>query len=192
MTVRRALESLTGGGRIYAVRGKGTFIAQPRRLIKAMSAQSFSEAVRSQGRVPSSRVVAASLRSATEEEASLLEVAAGDKIFLIERVRLGDGSPLCFEHATLRADLFPDLLGQDLSGSLYELLERRYDTKIWRASFRVSARLPEKDEIEALGLTHPVPCLDTHTVSKNQHGVVVESTCSLLRGDRYEFALDFE
>ncbi|MFV0429196.1 MAG: GntR family transcriptional regulator [Arachnia sp.] len=191
MTVRRALQFLSDGGRIHAVQGRGTFVAQPT-VTKTMTNQSFSQTMRAQGRVPSARLLSAAIEAAESSERSALGLAEGQYVLRVNRLRLGDGTPLAIERASFVAAQFPELLGSDLTGSLYETLRDKYATVVTRASFRVRARTPDSEEAELLQISQRTPCLEAHALGRNDSGVMVESTRSLYRGDLYELGVEFE
>jgi GntR family transcriptional regulator len=189
MTVRRALQILIEAGRLNGIPGRGTFVARPRVLKQMNASSSFSEAMRASGRMPSSRLLEASLRPATEEEAVRLSLDAGSMVYVIRRVRLGDQIPLGYEVATLNADALPGLLAQDLQGSLYEIIGSKYGLELVRTEMVVSARLPNAEVARHLEIHQQVPCLETHVTSRIQDGELIEHTLSLFRGDMYEVAV---
>jgi UTRA domain len=104
-------------------------------------------------------------------------------------VRLGDDVAIGFETAVLNAAALPQLLGHDLTGSLYELIERRYHLEIERTGIIVSARLPTESEAKLLEVARTAPCLQTVVTSRVAGGPNLERTVALYRGDMYELAL---
>lgn len=191
MTVRRAIQILVDGGRAETVRGRGTYIAA-RRVLKSMSAESFSETMRNQGRVPGAEVLGVEMGLCTDVEAAELELQPDSKVVRVRRLRFGDHVPLGIEVAVLTLEQFPGLLGCDFTGSLYDLLRVKYQTAIERTRYRVRAVLPDADEVKWLQISPSLPCIETRTIGRNQAGVLVESTRSLFRGDQYELVTEFE
>jgi len=189
MTVRRALQILTQNGQLKGVPGRGTFVAHPRITKMIGSAASFTDAMRSSGRRPSSLLVEATVRRSTAEEAGWFKATEGAQIYSIKRVRLGDGVPLGFEVATLFAPLLPGLLAANLEHSIYDTIATQYDISIVRKSIVVSTRLPHLDEAEHLGIERTQPCLQTIVSSETSTGELFEHTVSVFRGDLYEISL---
>jgi GntR family transcriptional regulator len=189
MTVRRALQILTQNGQLRGVPGRGTFVAHPRVTKMIGSAASFTDAMRSSGRRPSSLLVEATVRRSTAEEAQWFEAPEGSQVYSIKRVRLGDGVPLGFEVTTLHAPLFPGLLAANLEQSLYDTLATQYATAIVRKSIVVSTRCPRPDEAEHLRIEPTQPCLQTIVTSETGDGELFEHTVSVFRGDLYEISL---
>jgi GntR family transcriptional regulator len=189
MTVRRALEALTNAKRIVGIRGKGTFVAQPA-LTKHMTLASFTESMRAAGRTARAEVLSAGVAAAGADVAAELGIEPSDSVYTIERLRFGDDTALSIDRSRLPADLFPALLGNDLSGSLYEILRRRYDAHLTRASSRVSAVRPTAHEADLLNITIDQPCLRVIARGSIADGRVAEITTSVYRGDLYELFIE--
>lgn len=191
MTVRRALQVLIQAKRIVGVRGRGTFVAQPT-VTKRMVMASFTDTMKAAGMTARAEVLSASIGPATEEAAADLDIQRGDQIVTIERLRFGDDTALSIDRTVLNAAAVPGLLGEDLTGSLYELLYRKYGMNLTRAESRVSAILPDGEQAALLNISATQPCLRVHSRSITDEGTIAEQTTSLYRGDRYELAINPE
>jgi GntR family transcriptional regulator len=189
MTVRRALEVLTNSGRIVGIRGKGTFVAEPS-VTKRMTLASFTDSMKGSGRVARAEVLSASLTKADLETADRFGLTEGSSIYRLERLRFGDDVPLCIDRSELPADRFPGLLGNDLSGSLYEILRRRYGVELSRAESRVSALLPAPEDAALLEIETWQPCMRVIARGSTVDGAVAEITTSVFRGDLYELLIE--
>ncbi|HEX6501322.1 MAG TPA: GntR family transcriptional regulator [Micromonosporaceae bacterium] len=187
MTIRQALRSLTDDGLIYAVRGVGTFVTEPR-VSKDLMLSSFSDDMRARGLRPGSRLVAAETVDADADLAKDLGIEPGAGAFRIERVRTADDIPVAHEQAYLPARLFPRLLDQDLEGSLYELMERRYRVRVDRAQQTTRAVNLGKRYADLLAVPPRTAALHVRRIGIDSQGRVVERTDTLYRGDRYDFS----
>lgn len=185
MTVRRALDVLSNAKRIVGVRGRGIFVAQPA-VIKQMTLASFTDSMKSAGMSASAEVLSMGQHRSDSTTAERLGLEAGKPVLTIDRLRFGDQTPLCIDRSVLPAERFPGLLGLDLSGSLYEILSRKYDVDISRSESRISAVLPSADDAALLQMDQMMPCIRVAAVGIAGDGQTVESTVSLYRGDRYE------
>ncbi|RDV43677.1 hypothetical protein DOE76_17255 [Leifsonia sp. ku-ls] len=189
MTVRRALQVLIQAKRIVGVRGRGTFVAQPT-VTKRMVMGSFTDSMKAAGMTAHAKVLSASIGPATAEAADDLGIHRNDQIVTIERLRFGDDTALCIDRTVLNAESVPGLLGEDLTGSLYELLYRKYGMNLTRAESRVSAVLPDAGQAALLKIDPTQPCLRVHSRSITEEGTIAEQTTSLYRGDRYELSIN--
>lgn len=187
MTVRRALEMLTKAKRIVGIRGKGTFVARPS-VTKRMTLASFTDSMRASGSVARAEILTASVGRARGETAEWFGDASS--VYHLERLRFGDEVPLCIDRSALPADIFPGLLGEDLSGSLYEILMRKYGVGLSRAEARVSAVLPSAEDAALLNIDPGVPCIRVISRGSTGDGVLAEVTTSLYRGDVYELLIE--
>ncbi len=121
VTARRALKVLAEEGAITRNRGAGTFIA-PRPEPKAARLDNFSELARRRGMTPASELVAFERRLATEQEAAILALSAGEEIVRLTRLRKADGQTFWMDVTTLALAVLPD--ASAIGESLYAYLER--------------------------------------------------------------------
>jgi GntR family transcriptional regulator len=116
-----------------------------------------------------------------------LEIAAGDRVLLVERIRTADGEPMAYERAYLPVERFPGLQDEDLSGrSMYELLESRWGVQLHDARQRVTAVALNDEEAKLLRVPVGQPAFLFQRTTHEASGAVVEYVRSLYRGDRYE------
>lgn len=187
MTLRQALRSLTEDGLIYAIRGVGTFVAEPR-VSKDISLTSFSEDMRARGFRPSTKVLDAQEEPAELSIAQDLGIEPGTTVIAVERIRFADDAPVCHETVRVPARFFPNLLDQDLSGSLYDLFETRYRIRVERARQTTRAINLSRHLADLLGVGPRAAALHVLRIGQDARGRLVERTESVYRGDRYDFS----
>jgi GntR family transcriptional regulator len=187
-TVRQALQGLIEDGLIYSVRGQGTFVARGR-ISKGLALTSFTEDMRARDLEPATRLLTAEEHPAPDDVARTLELKPGTSVYYLERLRLADGFPMCFERTYLPAALFPKLLDQDLERSLYQLLATRYRTNMITAEQRISATALQRRHADLLDVPVKSAALLVSRRDIDHRGRVVEYCQSLYRADRYDFAL---
>lgn len=187
MTVRQALNGLRADGVLRSVRGVGTFVARPR-LSKAPALTSFSEDLAARGYEPSTQLLKAEEITAETHVAVDLGVPPGAQIYRVERLRLADGIPMCHEEVCLHAPRFPGLLQEDLSLSLYRLLESRYGVRLHRAKQQVRAVNVGEESARRLNVEPNSAGLHVARTSMDESGRIVERGQSLCRGDLYDFS----
>lgn len=188
MTVRHAIGHLVQEGLVRRVQGKGSFVA-PAKLEQPLTGlTSFTEEMRRLGLVPSTEVIGVELVR-SERIAAQLSLPADAPLYAMERLRLAGGEPMELEQLYLPAQMVPGLADLDLSGSLYELLERQYGLRLTNALQTLEAVLADEPEAELLQVPAGSPLLAITRVAFASTGEVVESSRALYRGDRYKFTV---
>jgi GntR family transcriptional regulator len=189
MTVRTEIERLTAEGLVYRLHGRGTYVAEPR-VAQAQVFSSFTEDMVARGLAPGSVVRATTVVEADGFLAASLELAPGDRVFCLDRVRTADGRPMAIEQAFLPLERFAGIEHVDFAeASLFEVLDRRFGVSLRAAQQRVLAVEVDAEAAPLLGVSENDPGLRFHTVARDGDGVPVYYAVSLYRGDRYEIEL---
>jgi len=184
-TVRRAIRELLGAGRLES-RGRAVYVAEAgeaptNRLV------SLTELARARGLRSSARVLEASLRPATLDEADAFQIAPGAEIFELRRLRHLDDVAVALDHNRLPLRFLPRALAIDFrSASLYGSLEEAGNVLL-RAELRIEARGATEEEAERLGLAPGGPVLSTTEHVKGRDGRSITIGCTVYRPDRYRF-----
>jgi GntR family transcriptional regulator len=186
-TTRRALSQLTHEGWVYAVTGKGTYVAPNRLEQDLLPVRGYTDDLRRRGISVTSRVVTASHVTAREDVAGHLGLAPGAPLFRLERVRGASGTPLVVQLAFLPEHLCPNLLRFDFEAcSLYEVLRTAYGLRLRRGATVIKADLATRRERELLNGEDPLPVLRTFQTTYLDDGQAIEYCQSVFRGDLYE------
>jgi GntR family transcriptional regulator len=186
MTLRHALATLARRGLVERAVGRngGTFVAQPKLEQDRTTLAGFSEQLRRHGMVAGARVLSAAERPARPGVAAALKIAVGDPVCEIRRVRLGDGSPIAVECSSFPSARFPGLLQCRLDGSLYDLLDEKYQQRPGRARESLEPVTAGVREAEALEIREGAPLMLVERIAYAQAGHPVEFARDLFRGDR--------
>ncbi len=193
MTVRQALDAMIQDGRLYALSGKGTFVASRRPKLEQPlhHLTGFTQDMERRGLRPSSRTLEVGTIPASLELARLLDIAPQAEAVRVSRLRLANDQPLAIEVVHLPSWRVPGILGHDLgTHSLYQVLERHYGIRPARARQTMEASEPDTDEAGLLGLERPYPVLRITRSSSDQTGHVIEYVRSVYRGDRYQLTVE--
>jgi len=134
--------------------------------------------------VAGARVLAATTRPAGPAAAAALNLAEGDPVHEIRRVRLADGSPVAVERSLFPAAAFPGMLECRLDGSLYELLEVKYGLRPHRARESMEPVTAGVREAEALEIPEGAPLMLVERTAYARNGQPLEFARDLFRGDR--------
>jgi GntR family transcriptional regulator len=186
-TVRRALDLLERDGWIYREKGKGSFAAVRRVEHELTALVSTTEDMRQRGWSLTTRVVSLGQIPAAAYIAHPLEITEGAPVYELCRLRLVDGDPLSLQTAFLPAELCPKLEENDLTQSLYRLLESRYGLRLWTGAETLRARCANPEEAELLQVLENNPVMYMERVTYAADGGAVEYLEAVWRGDRYDF-----
>jgi len=191
MTVRHAIEHLMARRLVERRHGAGTFVRRPAPA-QPLMASSFHEDMRRRGMEPSSRLLWWDTVVADLELAEHLEMAGGERVLRVCRVRLADDEPMTLETLHTPCDRVPGLTGHDLDGdvSFYQILATRYRRRIATGKQSVAPVVLAARDAELLGVPSGRPALRFVRTSRDQRGEVVERVESLARGDRYLIEVD--
>jgi GntR family transcriptional regulator len=188
-TVRRALDVLERDGWIYREKGIGSFAADRRVEHELTQLVSTTEDMRERGWSLSTELLSLEQVPASPKVASALEVPEGTGCHKLRRLRLVDGEPISVQTPYLPEALCPDLGENDLSSSLYRLLETRYGLRLWTGREVLRARCALPQEVELLGLEACTAVMAMERVTYAANGQAVEYLEAVWRGDRYDFTV---
>ena len=185
-TVRQALAALEVDGRLERVQGRGTFVAEPKR-VQVRQLTSYTEDLRSQGLAPFTRILDVTRVRSDPEVAERLNLRPGTKVHRVERLRGVSDEPLAHEVAHLAGSL--PRLRQELArrGSLYQTLREAYGVRLVRVEDQVETALADPDEAALLSVDVGLPLLLIHRTAWDAEDRPVEFARSIFRGDRFSF-----
>jgi GntR family transcriptional regulator len=186
-TVRHALDELARDGWIFTQKGVGSF-APARRIEQDLTALvSTTEDMRRRGWQLVTRVLGLQQMPASEKVAVALNLAPGTPVFELRRLRIVEDLPLSLQTACLPVALCPTLEQDNLTGSLYHLLESRYGLRLWTAHETLRARDATDPEAAALLISPANPVMYAERTTYAADGQAVEYLEAVWRGDRYDF-----
>lgn len=188
-TVRRALDVLERDGWIYREKGKGSFAAVRRVEHELTQLVSTTEDMRRRGWVLTTRLVSQEKIPAPPRVAHALELPDGALCYRLCRLRVVGGEPISIQIPYLPAALCPHLEENDLTRSLYQLLETRYGLRLWTGHETLRARCALPHEEKLLEVPKCTPVMYMERVTYAVTGQAVEYLEAVWRGDRYDFTV---
>lgn len=188
-TVRQAISELVREGYIYRRRGKGTFVSRPKMQHGLRKLTSFSEDMRSRGFRPGARVLEFDRVRPPRKVAAYLELADDDEVYKVVRLRFADDEPVGLQESYVhvgrdRAITRADVEGE---GSLYELLESRFNIQLNEADESVEATPANAREADLLEVKKGSPLLLRERITFAVGGRPVEFVKTIYRADRYKY-----
>ena len=187
--VRQALSGLETAGEIERIKGRGTFVAQPK-VPEGLAASltGLFEDVAARGATLSSEVVFLGVVAADEKIAELLARPVGTPVVRLERVRSVDSEPWVWTVTHLPADRVPDLESIDFTHvSLYAVLNERYGITLATGHRSIEAAVATAQLSKSLGVKRGDPMLVLRSVTADSEGAPIETFVAYHRGDRSRF-----
>ena len=186
MTMRQANDVLERENLIERRRGRGTFATQNRIIKQEQETRSFSEEIRSRGGVPSSRMISYKVKKASAAVAECFNIAQGEPIYEIERVRLANDIPLAVESIQIPSRLCPNLERFNLvDHSLYQILEENYGIELAWSEDEISAIQPKALHREMLQIPRNTAVLLVKRKTFMKGDRLVELAEDAYRGDLF-------
>lgn len=186
ITVRHALRRLEEAGLLRREHGRGTFVRRSTIVAGIRGLTSFTDEMANLGETIGTRATEAHEIPADEEVAEALQLAIGEPVVRLRRLRLGNGNPIGVQTAYIPAFRVAGFL--PLEGelpSLYNTLRDRYGIVPTEADelYRVGA--VEEDDAGLLEVSSGTPAFIVRRTTFDSSGPF-EYVQSTMRADRYE------
>jgi DNA-binding GntR family transcriptional regulator len=184
-TVRQAIQELVNQGLLVRRRGVGTQVvhAKMHRQVELTSLHDYLDQASHQ---PNTRVLTHEQVPADGTVAEALNVAEGEHVLYLRRVRLAGPEPLALMNNWLPADL--DVMSDDALAQrgLYDLL-RSAGVQMRVANQRIGARAATREEARLLAVKVGSPVLTMQRTTFDVAGRAFEYADHAYRSDAYSF-----
>ncbi|MCV2490306.1 GntR family transcriptional regulator [Geodermatophilus sp. YIM 151500] len=183
-TVRRAVQELVDKGLLVRKRGVGTQVIQPH-VRRSVELTSLYEDLASGGEAPTTKVLSLQRVPAPAAVADELDLAEGDEIVVLRRLRYSRGEPLALMTNHLPGRFSPT--AEELSErGLYQYL-RAQGVHLRVAHQRIGARLARAEEARLLDEPPRAALLTMQRTAFDDQGAAVEFGRHVYRASRYDF-----
>lgn len=184
-TMRQAIQVLVDKGMLVRKRGVGTQVVHGK-ISRSVELTSLFDDLSAAGQKPRSEVLSLERIPATESIAVELQVAVGDRVWSLERLRFIGDEPLALMHNYLPADVI-DLSNIDLTKTgLYASL-RQSGILMRVARQRIGARRADVRDARLLHEKRGAPLLTMQRTTYDNAGRAVEYGHHAYRADMYTF-----
>jgi GntR family transcriptional regulator len=190
-TLREALRSLEEDGFVTRTRGAGTYATHRPRARNNLDVNfGVTEAIRAAGMEPGT--VSAEVRSerASPDEAAALDLAPGDAVTVLERVRTADGRNVVYSKDVLAASLLGvDALDRLGGGSVYDLLDSSASVVVQHGVVVVEPKTADRELARRLGVQMGALLLYLRQVDYDGAGNPVLLSHEYHLADAFEFTV---
>ena len=166
-TVRRALRDLETMGLIDRQPGRGSFVSEPKVEPRLDRLTGFVEDMEALGLHASAIVELIESGPSDAEVSQQLQVAPGETVVHIERVRLANGTPISFDDSYFPADLGSSIAAENLEDEpFYSILEGKYGIALAGADYVLSATTADERVARLLAIAVGAPVLRLERTSR--------------------------
>jgi GntR family transcriptional regulator len=147
--------------------------------------------MRAAGFEPSTKVITAATAEPPAAAAEHLGLPPGQAAYQVRRLRLANGAPVSVDESWLPPPLLPDLLAEDLTGSLYRVLAAS-GHPVQHVEQTVEAAAASEDTAVLLDIEPGAPVLLFRRRSftgQEDPGTPIEYSISTYRSDRYQVSM---
>lgn len=191
ITVRAAIDQLAGAGLLRRRQGKGTYVSAPPIEQELVRLNDFVEDMIAAGLQPSSRIIHLDEEPAPAGVARELDLAPGSSIVRLDRLRLGDDSPIAFDRTYLPLRFGRLLDRERLAGeTIYHQLRTQYGILVVSGAFVIEAGLASSDLANHLGTERHAPLLIIRRTSYTEPRQPVYYQERSYRADRVCYRLE--
>lgn len=187
VTVRQAVTSLVHEGVLARQQGRGTFVL-PRKVEELLvEPESFMEdGVETPEGLSSARLLTAEQLPADKRLSIKLQLAPGEPLYKVRKLRLLSGEPASHKVAYFPAKLCPGLLQHDLaSRSILEVLEREYSLEAVAIEETVECITADNYRSSVLSIPPGAPVILIERLYYDKSGIPIQFARVFFRSDRY-------
>ena len=191
ITANKALSSLVGEGILVIRKGVGTFVRDTSMECRFHGGlTSFTNKALAAGRKPSTVILRFEKASAADIPPRVrrtFKVPDSEEMVIVERLRLADQIPMILERHYFRSRLLPGLLPDDVSVSVYEMIDQKYHY-VFSEVVETIRTIPIKSRnASLLDVPAGTPGFLMFFVPMNEQGMPIYFAEVIYRGDAYEF-----
>ncbi|WP_299257950.1 GntR family transcriptional regulator [uncultured Kushneria sp.] len=191
-TVRRAIDTLVNEGLLERSQGRGTFVRRPDfdasffRFFRQVNAAG-------QSRVPTSRILSASLQTPPPAAAKALELTEHESCICLERLRAMEDGSLLAEKIWLPASRFSGLLEiplEQFDNLLYPFYEARFGQSIGSARETLTIDSADAATADMLGIAPRDPVVVIERTALGYDRTPLEYRCSMGAAATFRYQIE--
>ncbi len=190
MTIRQAVLLLVEENILERKIGSGTYVAKEKYQDKLDGIMSFTELIKLAGKTSKSKIVSYHIANASLSEKKHLKLQDEVNVLKIERIRYAGDEPIAFEVVVIPETLIKNINKKQLTGSLYEALNKGQNITVSKAIQTVTAIVATEKIAEYLNIKRTSPILMLRQVSFDQNNHPFEYVRTQYVGSKFEFYIE--
>lgn len=194
-TVRQALQRLTDQGYLVRIKGKGTFVSQPKFLYRsAFMLSSYRQESEARGLRILTEILCHEERRVHESITEQLQITPGKKAGVLTRLRRVDryheNRPMVLSTLYVSTKNLPDFMAHDFTdNSFYRYLEEK-KLSVRKASRILEVIMPTAEDAKLLEMSPFEPVIRINSLGFAAGGTPVEYTENLYPAGRNSFLIE--
>jgi GntR family transcriptional regulator len=189
-TLRRAIADLVADGHLERYRGRGTFVCRSKLESGVVGAYNRFHLV-GPPLDAACRILLLQRIRASSDVGAMLHVQTGTSLWMLERVRFTEGTPVGLQTSFLPYQLCQGLAQQNLSQlHLIDVLRDAYGVHLGSAIEYVEPTVADGYAARHLGVRLRTPLFQIERTTCTVGGVVAEYRRGVLRGDIYRYRIE--
>lgn len=189
ITIRQALGDLQKEGLIFKVPSKGSFVAKPKAFQNLARLQGFGEAMGPSGYETFSQVLSTRQVAASEIVARRLQVAIGDPVYEIQRLRYLNREPISVDQSYFRLAIGERLAQEDLpTRDIFVILENDFGLRLTHADVQIEAISADEFLARQLRIAEDSPLLRIERLTYADEQPI-DFEFLYYRGDAFQYRL---
>lgn len=195
-TAKQAIQELTHEGKVYAVQGKGTFVAAPQFAAGRVEFTEIAADVMLNARIRdigirySCKLLDVEKLFANRTVADALGIPIGSPIMKLTRFKKADDEPMLLEHVYIDAVKYARIEEADLTRPMYEILDGLYGIRLKRSMEKFTPVFLESADAQLLGQKPGALALLNERTSLSDGIEPIIYARSLIRGDKCKMYVD--
>ncbi len=187
-TLHFAVNTLVEQGRLYRIKGTGTYVAEAKQVRNIVGVSSLSQDIWQQGATITTKILSMRVMEATKQVSKKLRIPLGKKVYECIRLRNINSVPCIIETLYLDCERFPDFdKYYSEKSSISSIYSNIYKIDQVSGEENISVTYTSEEESLLLGVPEETPVFFTSGITVTRDKEVIEYYKALFRADRFKF-----